>query len=133
VTIAARLDEMVTLYTVSGLTVREIAQRFDAEPLTVKMMLGGAGVDFAKRGQARPPEPPPIRESSAPPPSRKPRGLAASVMTRKPMTAQAARTITRMDADRREDMEDANAKHVRAVVRALNGKGFPFLQIGSAK
>jgi transposase-like protein len=126
VTLAARLDEMVTLYTVSGLTVREIAQRFSAEPQTVKMMLGGAGVDFAKRGTAAPPPAPP-------PPVRKPRGLAACVMTHKPMTAQAARTITRMDADRREDMEDANDKHVRAVVRALNGKGFPFLQIGGAK
>jgi transposase-like protein len=116
--LASRLDEMVTLYTVSGLTVRQIAGRYGAAPATVKLMLMGAGVALTAR-------PPKSATSLAQPRQRTRRAPRLS--------EQSARSITRLDVEAEADLLGSNARHVRAVVGALGGKGFPFLVFGAAR
>lgn len=117
-TLAARLDEMIVLYTVSGMTVRQIADRFEASAQTVKIMLAGAGVSL--KGRASP----------------APNAKAGAYERRPPVprspSTEAARAIVRLDLEHVADLGEANRLHVRAVVRALGGKGFPFLTFRSA-
>lgn len=107
-TLAAHLDEMIVLYTMDGKTIGQIADRYGASPDAVKLMLCGAGVSMRSRG----------------------RPAAGAEKPTRSLSPNAVRTITRIDADDALDLDDANTRHVRAVVRALAGKGFPFLPFG---
>ncbi len=113
-TLAARLEEMIVLYTLDQMPLRRIADRFGATEETVRMMLTGAGVSLRKRGENNAerhqvPEPPVIEPTFRGPADRH------------------AAPVYRIDP-----FEPGDRKHVRAVILALGGKGFPFLAFRSA-
>ncbi|MFN3582920.1 hypothetical protein [Phenylobacterium sp.] len=107
------LDEMIVLYTQDRTPLSRIAIRFGCTEAVVRDLLVGAGVVLRRRGDGdanhipTPPAPRIIEE----PPRRGRR--------------KAARDLT-------ADLDPADRMHIRRVVTALGGKGFPFLAIRSA-
>jgi len=104
----ARLDEIVTLYTVSGLTIRKIADRYGETALTIKALLLGAGVELRDRPSARP--------TGA--------GSNAAYGSYKPTD------IVQADRIEAAERENGNRAHIAALAQALRGEEFPVLNLG---
>lgn len=113
--LGAHLDEMVLLYTVERRPIRHIADRFGATALEVKGLLLGAGVDLDAGGR--------VRTVGAPRSTRYRPREPSSVFTYEPPRRPAPAVVH--EPGDLIDKEDR--RHVRAVIKALGGKGFPFL------
>lgn len=94
------IDEIVSLYVVTKLGLREIGRRFEIDAQEVRRRLVKAGVEIRPRGRAADSWLPPMQPNSPKPGP-------------KPVAQQEALAL-------------ADAQHVNAVISALNGHGFPF-------
>lgn len=114
--LAARLDEMIILYTLDGFPISQIAGRFNCTAETVRMMLIGAGVELRARGGGNPS----LKDAPAVRPTTPPIRPPAPVRQIDPETYEASA------------FAEGDRAHVRAVWAALRGRGFPFYNFRSA-
>jgi hypothetical protein len=119
-------DDMVTLYAVSGLTVRQIADRYGFTAWIVRVELEAAGVEFRPSGrQAVRPVEEPVAEASAcastPESEPEPAPAAPAAPAHTDLGPQPPRPVV--------ELPDEDFRHIRAIRRANRGMGFPVLPI----
>jgi hypothetical protein len=113
--LAARLDEMIVLYTLDRMTIRAIADRYGATAVTVKTMLLGAGVELMA-------QPRKVGGSATAPVV-----VCDAPATLRPPPVRRPEPVQHYDAG--DLIPEDDRRHVRSVIQTLGGRGFPYLQL----